>query len=797
MITPTRSHQHDHTSTITLSRSHQHDHCTMIKPPRSNHHDNTTTITPPRSNHHDNTTTITPPRPHHHETTSCNHDLDYGANISIKNSMAMSGYLESWYELFPSEFTAACQQVTLATTNDLDTITWTVRFVNVSQGQVGDINALPGPEGRNVVRSGDHVVLTHRETGRSLRSHGHRAPVTRQHNQVCGYGDNYEVGPFETWQILIPGASIGTPLEPLHSEFMLKHYTMECFLANPDNTPLPSDWAYETSKEVTCTKNALASGLLWHLYWVNSTRLPLSETPSDYSMSLWEKVVEQHEAMVLGNQGLKPQPEDLLLGARPWMWPLMFRLQILASYDEDDIAEHKKKKLVPSNSTSTDHASSDLDKILDKKEEDHKLYVSSLDRSSKSTIQEPDIVNSGPEISVDNNGRELLLSDESQSVSGVTFSNFNASSFTDEASSLSFSVDSPNSNASRPTDEASSLSLSVDSLNSNASRPTDEASSLSLSVDSPKAVVLTSDFDTIASGSAYSSSNSGASNISSSGSNLKSHIVIENSAAILDANNTTALPIPNDDKIVSLLQKPKPQKKKSVKEIFAIFMNNPVLAYVNLLSFALTLGLMSYHLYKFLRDDNEPKETYDRRRVAVVACAWLSTCWAIHYLPFFCMSRVLYVHHYCPAYLYSCMLTGVVVSYMCESTASWLCPSRKDLLMSVFLCVPALAFLTTYFILFPLATYIEGKFSYPHPHLNKYLDLLYLGQHWVEFGYKVDTYEHRWATSIVPVEDQSWHNPDVNVSLYYTTPLDTRPVQFPHVDPVPASNFTAWKMKEL
>lgn len=48
----------------------------------------------------------------------------------------------------------------------------------------------------------------------------------------------------------------------------------------------------------------------------------------------------------------------------------------------------------------------------------------------------------------------------------------------------------------------------------------------------------------------------------------------------------------------------------------------------------------------------------EARRGVVVACAWLGLCWAVHYLPFFFMSRVLYYHHYCPAYLFSCMITG-------------------------------------------------------------------------------------------------------------------------------------------
>ncbi|WAR19527.1 POMT2-like protein [Mya arenaria] len=43
---------------------------------------------------------------------------------------------------------------------------------------------------------------------------------------------------------------------------------------------------------------------------------------------------------------------------------------------------------------------------------------------------------------------------------------------------------------------------------------------------------------------------------------------------------------------------------------------------------------------------------------------WLMAAWALHYLPFWAMTRVLYFHHYFPAFLYSCMLAGVVVDYV-------------------------------------------------------------------------------------------------------------------------------------
>ncbi|RWS06523.1 Protein O-mannosyl-transferase 2-like protein, partial [Dinothrombium tinctorium] len=50
------------------------------------------------------------------------------------------------------------------------------------------------------------------------------------------------------------------------------------------------------------------------------------------------------------------------------------------------------------------------------------------------------------------------------------------------------------------------------------------------------------------------------------------------------------------------------------------------------------------------------------------ASSWLFIGWLIHYLPFFAMGRVLYFHHYFPAFIFSCMLSAVVINYIIEIT---------------------------------------------------------------------------------------------------------------------------------
>ena len=53
-----------------------------------------------------------------------------------------------------------------------------------------------------------------------------------------------------------------------------------------------------------------------------------------------------------------------------------------------------------------------------------------------------------------------------------------------------------------------------------------------------------------------------------------------------------------------------------------------------------------------------------QNRKTLDACTWLFIGWAIHYVPFWAMGRVLYFHHYFPALLYSSMLTAIIVDHV-------------------------------------------------------------------------------------------------------------------------------------
>ncbi|KAH9490335.1 hypothetical protein Btru_034988 [Bulinus truncatus] len=59
---------------------------------------------------------------------------------------------------------------------------------------------------------------------------------------------------------------------------------------------------------------------------------------------------------------------------------------------------------------------------------------------------------------------------------------------------------------------------------------------------------------------------------------------------------------------------------------------------------------------------NKNLQTYCERTFRV--CWWLLLAWLLHYAPFWSMSRVLYFHHYFPAFLYSAMFGGVVLDFL-------------------------------------------------------------------------------------------------------------------------------------
>ncbi|XP_028396136.1 protein O-mannosyl-transferase 2-like isoform X2 [Dendronephthya gigantea] len=101
-------------------------------------------------------------------------------------------------------------------------------------------------------------------------------------------------------------------------------------------------------------------------------------------------------------------------------------------------------------------------------------------------------------------------------------------------------------------------------------------------------------------------------------------------------------------------------------------LGNPVIWWLILVTIALFCLIFAYNAVREKRGYiDTPAEKARKSKFTSVIC-WLLLGWALHYFPFFLMGRVLYFHHYFPAYLFSAMVAGIVIEYIIESASSYI-----------------------------------------------------------------------------------------------------------------------------
>ena len=89
----------------------------------------------------------------------------------------------------------------------------------------------------------------------------------------------------------------------------------------------------------------------------------------------------------------------------------------------------------------------------------------------------------------------------------------------------------------------------------------------------------------------------------------------------------------------------------------------------NIVFLFIFLAVYAWASFKEQRGWEELPEEKKSREKTLGAAAWLFLGWALHYIPFWTMGRVLYVHHYYPALLFSSMLTGVLIDHLLEKVS--------------------------------------------------------------------------------------------------------------------------------
>ncbi|XP_063231112.1 protein O-mannosyl-transferase 2 [Bacillus rossius redtenbacheri] len=136
-------------------------------------------------------------------------------------------------------------------------------------------------------------------------------------------------------------------------------------------------------------------------------------------------------------------------------------------------------------------------------------------------------------------------------------------------------------------------------------------------------------------------------------------------------------------------------------------LGNPVIWWGNLVFLLLYLGVQLCHAVR-RRRGKPVHESTDRMSSA---CGWLFLGWALHYVPFWAMGRVLYFHHYFPALLFSSMLTGVVLSYTLESLPQLLPAGLAHTVYHWLLGVFSSIIFYSFYLFSPLAYGMSGPSS--------------------------------------------------------------------------------------
>nr|CAD7256108.1 unnamed protein product [Timema shepardi] len=150
-------------------------------------------------------------------------------------------------------------------------------------------------------------------------------------------------------------------------------------------------------------------------------------------------------------------------------------------------------------------------------------------------------------------------------------------------------------------------------------------------------------------------------------------------------------------------------------------LGNPFIWWSNLIFLAIFLIVHACHAVRKQRG----KPVLEGAERMSNACGWLFLGWALHYVPFWAMGRVLYFHHYFPALLFSSMLTGVMLNYLLESLPVVLPVSLANTMYHWFLGVIFSATAYSFFLFSPLAYGMSGP-SASDPNSSMY------GLRWLE-----------------------------------------------------------------
>ncbi|XP_030069613.1 protein O-mannosyl-transferase 2 isoform X2 [Microcaecilia unicolor] len=141
-------------------------------------------------------------------------------------------------------------------------------------------------------------------------------------------------------------------------------------------------------------------------------------------------------------------------------------------------------------------------------------------------------------------------------------------------------------------------------------------------------------------------------------------------------------------------------------------LGNPVIWWLNLGCIFLYLLMVCVVMVSKQRGVPMTEATRERYRVLCQGGGQLMLGWVLHYFPFYLMGRVLYFHHYFPAMLFSCMLTGITCDTFLRDCGRCFSPPVASLVHTTAVWVLILSIAYSFYLFHPLAYGMVGPLAH-------------------------------------------------------------------------------------
>eukprot|EP00117_Sycon_ciliatum_P003691 scpid40617/ scgid8375/ Protein O-mannosyl-transferase 2; Dolichyl-phosphate-mannose--protein mannosyltransferase 2 len=115
-------------------------------------------------------------------------------------------------------------------------------------------------------------------------------------------------------------------------------------------------------------------------------------------------------------------------------------------------------------------------------------------------------------------------------------------------------------------------------------------------------------------------------------------------------------------------------------------LGNPIIWWSNTVCIVVYVVLAIVYSVVLQRGVKLDQDFADDCRRSLRCCTWMLIGWLLHYIPFYMMGRVLYFHHYFPAFLFNAMLTGTVLDFILRHSSRLLASNSIAQLSCTVLC---------------------------------------------------------------------------------------------------------------